>query len=111
MSRPEQLDYQLYSDHVHTAHIPHRRRPLSTRPATVVNGSEQRAWIDGVESVVRYELNRLECDRRVNVEGVLIQRTSAYSKHEYFLNGEKTRYTFSEAVAAVVAAARAEVAK
>jgi hypothetical protein len=44
-------------------------------------------WLDNVEAVARYEIGRLDCGQWVNIEGVLVTRTSAHARLRYTVNG------------------------
>ncbi len=92
-------DETLWADTVCRTHVNLRTdRIVSGHPATTV--TLRPSWLDNVECVARYHIGRLDCGEWVNVEGVLVERTSAHSRLNYKVAGSV--YSFEAAVRAVV---------
>ena len=111
MARPDELDFADYGDHVHRVHAPRKLRggALSKYPPRCVRAEEQRAWYDmTLERSIRFTLNRMICEERANIEGVLVQRTDAYDRYTFHIgtmasaNGTLYRYSVEESVSIIL---------
>jgi len=110
MKRAIEFDFHDWSDHVHPVHAPRRLRGrLSKMPPRCIRAEDQRAWYDTtVERNIRFTLNRMWCDERANVEGVIVQRTDAYDRYTFHVgtmasaNGTLYRYSVDGAVGIIL---------
>ena len=75
-------------------------------PSVIV--TPRASCMDSAATRARFAIRKLVCEERGYVEGVIVERTPSFSKHEYYVqkakddNGVLIRYTLEGAVEAVV---------
>ena len=81
-------DWSQVSEYTHAVALPRRsRRGATVGLKPTVISAPRPCWLDNVECVARYEIGRLDCGQWVNIEGVVVTRTSAHSRLRYTVNG------------------------
>lgn len=77
-------------------------------PAPSVVVTPRASCMDSAAIRARFAIRKLVCEERSFVEGVIVERTPSFSKHEYYVQkakdegGTLIRYTLEGAVEAVV---------
>ena len=77
-------------------------------PAPSVIVTPRASCMDSAATRARFAIRKLVCEERGYVEGVIVERTPSFSKHEYYVQkakdegGALIRYTLEGAVEAVV---------
>lgn len=90
-------DVPLWSDRTYSVTFrPNRALP---NPHTV---TDQKAWDSNAENRIRFALNRLCCEDRQFIEGIIVKRTKRRNEQQYLVNGDSAKLRYEEAVTRIL---------
>lgn len=98
----------LWTDAPARTFFSHPLRPariVTARPPNAIKAPRS-PWFESVEANARFEINRLDCSQYVNIEGVIVRRTSAHNRVEYTIDSDRGRYKLDTAVSRVLTLSR-----